>query len=65
MHKQRYKHAYINSQNSSPPFVNSSTKGRRQTINKDVYAIYIHEEEGRKVSSPCIHALQGEGMPRP
>ena len=46
------------------PFVNSSTKERGQTNNKDVYAIYIHEEERCKVSSPCIHALHEERMTR-
>jgi len=30
MYKQENKHAYINSQNSSPPFCQSSTKGRKQ-----------------------------------
>ena len=47
MHKYNIKHAYINSLNSSPPFVNSSIKGWRQSNNKDVYTIYIHEEERR------------------
>ena len=29
----------------------------RNTLSKDIYTIYIHKEERRKVNSPCIHAL--------
>ena len=66
MHKQENKHAYINSQNPSPPLCQIINKGAKTNQNnKDVYTIYIHEKERRKVSSPCIHALHEEGMTRP
>ena len=39
-------------------------EGWGQSNNKDVYAIYIHEKERRKVSSH-LHALHGEVMTRP
>ena len=48
MHKQGYKCAYTNSLNSSPPFCQFINKGVK--INKkykDVYVIYIYEEERR------------------
>ena len=64
MHKQQIFNMHINSKFFSL-FVSSSTKGRRQTNNKDVYVIYIHEEERHYGSSPCIYALHGEGKTGP
>ena len=39
--------------------------GENKSNNKDIYAIYIHEEERREVSSSFIHALHEEGMTKP
>ena len=48
---QKHKYAYINSKFFSP-FLSIINKGvKKQTNNKDVYAIYIHEEEDAKLAS--------------
>ena len=47
-----------------PLFVNHQQRGENKSNNKDIYAIYIHEEERRKVSFSCIHALHEEEMTR-
>ena len=59
------KHAYINSQNPTPPFCQIINKGVKTNQTITIYATYIHEEERRKVSSPCIHALHEEGITKP
>ena len=57
--------AYINSKILLPLFVKSSTRGENRSNKKNIYAIHIHEEERREVSSPYIHALHEEGMINP
>ena len=65
MHKQRYKHASKLSKFFSPFSSIHQQSDENKSNNKDIYVIYIHEEESRKVSSPCIHALHEEEMTRP
>ena len=61
-----HKHAYINSSKFLSPFLsNHQQRGENKSNNKDIYAIYIHEEERRKVNSPCIHALYEKEMTKP
>ena len=40
-------------------------RGENKLNNKDINAIYIHEEEKREVSSPYIHALHENEMTNP
>ena len=65
MHKQEKKHAYINSKSFFPFLSNHQQRGENKSKNKDIYAIYINEEERRKVNSPCIHALHEKEMTTP
>ena len=65
MHKQGKKHAYINSKSFSPFLSNRQQRGENKSNNKDICAIYIHEEERRKVNSLCIHVLHEKEMTKP
>ena len=63
-HKYAYinsKYTYINSKSFSLFFVNHQQRGEKQINNKDIYAIYTHEEEDVKLA-PLQHALHEERM---
>jgi len=49
----------------SPFFSIHQQRSENKSNNKDINAIYIHEEERRKVNSPCIHALHEKEMSKP
>ena len=50
LYMQILNYAHINS-NLSPLFVNHQQRGEIKQNNKDIYAIYIHEEEDAKLAS--------------
>ena len=58
-----HKHAYIKLQIPLPFLSNHQQRGENKSNNKDIYAIYIHEEERRKVN--CIHTLHEREMTKP
>ena len=64
MHKQHKTCIYKLTKFFSPFLSIHQQRGEGKTTNKDIYAIYIHEEERRKVNSPCMHALHEEEMTR-
>ena len=66
MHKYQLLSMHIKLTKFCSPFLSiHQQRGEDKSNNKDVYALCIHEEERRKGSSPCIHALHREGMTRP
>ena len=66
MHKQENKTCIYELSKFFSPFLSiHQQRGENKSNNKDIYAIYIHEEDRREVSFPCIHALHEEGMTTP
>ena len=58
---------HMNSKSFSPflSIINKEAKTNSNNKGIYIYAIYIHEEERRKVNSPCMHALHEKEMTKP
>ena len=66
MHKKENKHAYNKLSKFFSPFLSiHQQSGENKSNNKNIYAIYIHEEERHEVSSPAYMHYMKKGCQNP